>query len=106
MRHFLTYGFNNNIIWVNDFEKEHIDNAICALATNTTLSFDLCNTGLPVLIPRDNGYLLFDDKQVENFVYFDNSELSDFNKILKRYSKEKGWKTPDISNAFLAEFSS
>jgi len=106
MIHFPTFGLNNDIIWVNDYKQEHIDNAVCALATNTTMSFDLCNTNLPVLIPRENGYLLLDNKQVENFIYFDRSELKDIDKLLKRYDERKSWKTTDISNAFLAEFSS
>lgn len=103
--HYPIFGINNNIVWVDDFTQDHIDNAICVFAAATTLAFDLCNTRLPVLIPRDSGMLLlFDNMQVENFIFFDTSELNDIHKLLKRYDERKSWKTPDISSVFLAEF--
>ena len=92
------YDGINHLI-VDQFTYEHFNNALCAVASSTTMIFDLSTLGLPVVIPKD-GMNFFKGMHLDNWLYFD--ENIDLNQLKKNYPI---FFLESINEDFLKQFS-
>ena len=84
---------------VAQFTDEHFNNALCAIASSTTMIFDLTATGLPIVIPKD-GMNFFKGTHLPNWNYFNkNFNIDSLTKIFPQFL------LMPIKTEFIKEFS-
>ena len=84
---------------VEDFTKKHLENALCIVGSTTTMLFDLSNTGLPIVLPKNNGLKILSGISLPNWINFDqNFSIEKISKLFTTYRLEK------VSSTFLKEF--
>lgn len=94
------YGQFKNLKFklVEDFSKEHLENALCIVGLTSSIVFELSFTGLPIVTPKNTNFNLYEDIKLPNQFFFDNN-------ITKKliYHRSKYLKNT-ITKEFLNEF--
>lgn len=94
------YGQFKNLKFklVEDFSKEHLENALCIVGLSSSIVFELSFTGLPIVTPKNTNFNLYEDIKLPNQFFFDNNIIKRLNYHKSKYLKNT------ITKDFLNEF--